>query len=145
MGYLDIILKELTGGVPNDSGLFERIKATFKNDIHACWELGEIVDTLTAGHPLTPDEIIERLWSRHAEPLREIKKVVAGDLESQVVKESLADSDDSSDDEQRFHNSDDEANLHEALEYCICNKESSGTMIACDNPMCPREWFHLHP
>ncbi|KAL1706330.1 hypothetical protein EV121DRAFT_269292 [Schizophyllum commune] len=27
--------------------------------------------------------------------------------------------------------------------YCICRGPSSGTMIACDGPNCPTEWFHL--
>uniref|UniRef100_A0A1X7UVF1 PHD-type domain-containing protein n=1 Tax=Amphimedon queenslandica TaxID=400682 RepID=A0A1X7UVF1_AMPQE len=26
--------------------------------------------------------------------------------------------------------------------YCICQKESSGRMIGCDNPSCDIEWFH---
>lgn len=26
--------------------------------------------------------------------------------------------------------------------YCFCNKPSFGAMIACDNPNCPKEWFH---
>jgi len=28
--------------------------------------------------------------------------------------------------------------------YCICGGVSYGDMIACDNEVCPREWFHLH-
>ncbi|WPG98470.1 Hypothetical protein R9X50_00126100 [Acrodontium crateriforme] len=27
--------------------------------------------------------------------------------------------------------------------YCVCNNVSWGTMIACDNDDCEREWFHL--
>lgn len=27
--------------------------------------------------------------------------------------------------------------------YCYCNEVSFGEMVACDNPSCPREWFHL--
>ncbi|RMD41274.1 hypothetical protein DV735_g3855, partial [Chaetothyriales sp. CBS 134920] len=27
--------------------------------------------------------------------------------------------------------------------YCYCNGPSYGEMIACDNPKCPGEWFHL--
>ncbi|KAF3481419.1 PHD finger domain-containing protein [Arthroderma uncinatum] len=27
--------------------------------------------------------------------------------------------------------------------YCYCNEVSFGEMVACDNPNCPREWFHL--
>ncbi|KAJ7596114.1 hypothetical protein C8J56DRAFT_395615 [Mycena floridula] len=27
--------------------------------------------------------------------------------------------------------------------YCFCQKPSYGDMIACDNPACPMEWFHL--
>ena len=27
--------------------------------------------------------------------------------------------------------------------YCYCHGPSYGEMIACDNPKCPREWFHL--
>lgn len=27
--------------------------------------------------------------------------------------------------------------------YCICRDVSYGEMIACDNPECPVEWFHL--
>ena len=27
--------------------------------------------------------------------------------------------------------------------YCYCNGVSYGEMVACDNPKCPREWFHL--
>lgn len=26
--------------------------------------------------------------------------------------------------------------------YCLCNGVSYGDMVACDNPKCPREWFH---
>ena len=27
--------------------------------------------------------------------------------------------------------------------YCFCRKGEKGRMIACDNPMCPYEWFHF--
>lgn len=27
--------------------------------------------------------------------------------------------------------------------YCICNQVSYGSMIACDNKLCPYEWFHF--
>lgn len=27
--------------------------------------------------------------------------------------------------------------------YCYCNRGSYGEMVACDNELCPREWFHL--
>jgi len=27
--------------------------------------------------------------------------------------------------------------------YCICHQVSYGEMIACDNPECPIEWFHI--
>ncbi|KAI0747798.1 hypothetical protein C8Q80DRAFT_1316285 [Daedaleopsis nitida] len=27
--------------------------------------------------------------------------------------------------------------------YCFCNQVSYGEMIACDNPSCEREWFHM--
>ncbi|KAF1816500.1 hypothetical protein P152DRAFT_377843, partial [Eremomyces bilateralis CBS 781.70] len=27
--------------------------------------------------------------------------------------------------------------------YCICNDVSWGTMIACENDDCEKEWFHL--
>ncbi len=27
--------------------------------------------------------------------------------------------------------------------YCICHQVSYGQMIACDNPECPIEWFHI--
>lgn len=27
--------------------------------------------------------------------------------------------------------------------YCICHQVSFGQMIACDNPDCPIEWFHI--
>jgi hypothetical protein len=27
--------------------------------------------------------------------------------------------------------------------YCYCNEVSYGSMVACDNENCPREWFHL--
>lgn len=27
--------------------------------------------------------------------------------------------------------------------YCLCRKEGYGDMIACDNPNCEIEWFHL--
>lgn len=27
--------------------------------------------------------------------------------------------------------------------YCYCNQVSFGSMVACDNDSCPREWFHL--
>lgn len=26
--------------------------------------------------------------------------------------------------------------------YCLCNRESAGDMVACDNLKCPKEWFH---
>jgi hypothetical protein len=26
--------------------------------------------------------------------------------------------------------------------YCICQRVSFGEMVGCDNPECPREWFH---
>ena len=31
----------------------------------------------------------------------------------------------------------------EEQRYCYCNSVSYGGMVACDNPDCPREWFHL--
>lgn len=27
--------------------------------------------------------------------------------------------------------------------FCLCKQEAYGDMIACDNPKCPIEWFHL--
>ena len=27
--------------------------------------------------------------------------------------------------------------------YCFCNGPDNGKMIACDNPTCPMEWFHV--
>ena len=27
--------------------------------------------------------------------------------------------------------------------YCWCNSDDIGRMVACDNPNCPREWFHF--
>ena len=27
--------------------------------------------------------------------------------------------------------------------YCYCNGPDKGKMIACDNPACPFEWFHV--
>ena len=27
--------------------------------------------------------------------------------------------------------------------YCYCNGPDKGKMIACDNPACPMEWFHV--
>ncbi|CAL8072223.1 unnamed protein product [Orchesella dallaii] len=27
--------------------------------------------------------------------------------------------------------------------YCLCDKESSGRMVGCDNHLCPIEWFHF--
>ncbi|RMZ82521.1 hypothetical protein DV737_g2031, partial [Chaetothyriales sp. CBS 132003] len=33
--------------------------------------------------------------------------------------------------------------LLEDEKYCYCNGPSYGEMIACDNPKCPGEWFHL--
>ena len=30
-----------------------------------------------------------------------------------------------------------------ATRYCYCDRGSYGEMIGCDNPQCPREWFHL--
>lgn len=27
--------------------------------------------------------------------------------------------------------------------YCYCNGVSSGSMVACDNPSCEKQWFHL--
>ena len=27
--------------------------------------------------------------------------------------------------------------------YCYCNRPDKGKMIACDNPACPFEWFHV--
>ena len=26
--------------------------------------------------------------------------------------------------------------------YCLCRRNESGNMIACDNNACPYEWFH---
>ncbi|KAK8900685.1 hypothetical protein QC760_010675 [Botrytis cinerea] len=40
---------------------------------------------------------------------------------------------------------DDDGNLIDPNEqrYCICNRVSFGTMIACENDNCEKEWFHL--
>ena len=39
----------------------------------------------------------------------------------------------------------DEADEIEEAEqlYCYCNGPSHGEMVACDQPGCAREWFHL--
>ena len=31
---------------------------------------------------------------------------------------------------------------NKAEHYCYCNGISFGSMLACDNPFCEREWFH---
>lgn len=31
----------------------------------------------------------------------------------------------------------------EEKEYCYCRKGEYGSMVACDNPECPNEWFHF--
>jgi len=28
--------------------------------------------------------------------------------------------------------------------YCYCRKRSYGEMVACDNPNCPYQWFHIN-
>jgi len=46
--------------------------------------------------------------------------------------------------EGNFNNANDnifEQELNEPL-YCHCNQVSFGDMIKCDNPNCPKEWFH---
>jgi hypothetical protein len=40
-------------------------------------------------------------------------------------------------------NEDSNVEDEEEPRYCFCNELSYGNMIACDNPNCPREWFHL--
>jgi hypothetical protein len=140
VGYLDILLNEFTGGDPIDPGLFERIKATFTNDIHACLKLSEIVDDLQAGSvdALAPEKIIPHLWSEHPELAKELNQLLSEDGKIQGVMESTAH------DEQSDLESDDDETLHEPPLYCFCSKGNSGTMIACENFACPRGWFHLH-
>jgi hypothetical protein len=43
------------------------------------------------------------------------------------------------DDEDSEHDPDDP----DEPKYCYCNRGSYGEMVACDNDVCPREWFHL--
>ena len=38
---------------------------------------------------------------------------------------------------------DDEDDDADEPRYCYCNQVSYGEMVACDNPDCLREWFHL--
>lgn len=40
-------------------------------------------------------------------------------------------------------NDDDEEDDADEPRYCYCNQVSYGEMVACDNPHCLREWFHL--
>lgn len=28
-------------------------------------------------------------------------------------------------------------------QYCYCGRHSFGQMVACENPFCEREWFHI--
>ena len=37
-----------------------------------------------------------------------------------------------------------DCNLKKSLyPYCICYTDTGNAMIACDNPECDKEWFHL--
>ena len=42
-------------------------------------------------------------------------------------------------DEESNHDPDDP----DEIKYCYCGRGSYGQMIACDNPNCEKEWFHL--
>jgi hypothetical protein len=44
--------------------------------------------------------------------------------------------------EQDSQDADSEEDVDEPR-YCYCNQVSYGYMVACDNPSCAREWFHL--
>lgn len=37
----------------------------------------------------------------------------------------------------------DDASSQDDQVYCYCKGPESGTMIGCDNPVCPYQWFHL--
>jgi hypothetical protein len=99
VGYLEILLHELIGDVSIDSELFERIQATFINDIDACCTLGEIVDDLTAGRALTPGKVISRLWSKHPELTRELELLAPVGSGIQIDTGELSGNEQSDDDQ----------------------------------------------
>ena len=37
----------------------------------------------------------------------------------------------------------DEVSPKKCKNYCWCDGEDAGRMVACDNPSCPKEWFHF--
>ncbi|KAF2729704.1 hypothetical protein EJ04DRAFT_446703 [Polyplosphaeria fusca] len=47
-------------------------------------------------------------------------------------------------DEESDGDTEDEATLCEPHYNCFCGNTSSEEMVACDNVMCSRKWFHLH-
>ena len=65
--------------------------------------------------------------SQEPEQRRQPRKQAAGDIDDapDTAGEEI---DDNEENEQR---------------YCFCNGVSFGSMVACDNNTCPREWFHL--
>jgi len=57
---------------------------------------------------------------------------------------SLLGADEDAEGEDDYEENGDEAGDPEDKEiYCFCQKLSYGEMIACDNPDCPFQWFHL--
>ncbi|PVI00351.1 hypothetical protein DM02DRAFT_614445 [Periconia macrospinosa] len=77
-----------------------------------------------------PSTNIAGVQSPALEPAPEVKSTAQSSRASSIAPEQ--DSQDAESDE------DGEEPL-----YCYCNQVSFGSMVACDNDSCPREWFHL--
>ena len=73
---------------------------------------------------------------RDADPTKDSGKRTA----AQAVPGETGARGDGNNEEDEDGNEDDDA---DEPRYCYCNQVSYGEMVACDNPDCLREWFHL--
>ncbi|KAI9666853.1 MAG: hypothetical protein M1829_005656 [Trizodia sp. TS-e1964] len=73
------------------------------------------------------------------QPPKRSHKKGAGAAAQQLIAASTV----TADEEGSSMQGDDEDDEEGEPRYCYCNQISFGEMVACDNPKCSREWFHL--
>ncbi|KHJ84504.1 PHD-finger [Oesophagostomum dentatum] len=71
-------------------------------------------------------EAVQRQRHHHYQKSADIPHV--NDASTEEDEEISEEDEDESDDSRR--------------KWCFCNEKSYGDMVACDNKMCPYQWFH---
>jgi hypothetical protein len=141
IGYLDMVMEKLTGGINMDAALYERARVSFNHNMDATWNLGEIADDFrdmegSVDAP-TADMIISRVWSKHHPELaQELKQFIMSSHHSHIGGNGIP----------QTKASNFETNTtgsYNVPRTCSCDGKDSDNMIACYNATCPNGWFHL--